>query len=607
MSKRKKKARKGKGKSRAMPARSLQKKPAIAASQSLLIPTGGEFFWARFERYNQLDPKQRADALKELGIEIYNNDVLGQLTKSHFVIPGGTRYECQQCGECCRYARKIATFAYEPCPFLGDDNLCAKHNMRYQVCKWFPFWVYPDREYGNLLVIKPYCTGYGRGELVDYEATVMRLLKLRQSASKDSDGAEVIHEVIYLPTRKEWTFPSKKNVDELINAISGKGMEAQPQNAMTTALQLEHARRYTSGLLSSANEANITVNENEIITDFNDALVSLFDRQRENFLGSRFPSLFTDPERASSILHKCFAVGKITGATLRLIYKSGKTIPTLCDAMTYRDSVDGMLRGILIALRPISESVFNEIEEARNYARGLIESSPDLMVTLGRDGIITDLNEAAARMTGCPRGELIGSKFRDYFTDPELADIGIRRVFAHGEARDYELELQNRSGEAIPVSFNATIYRGVDNAVIGMFGVARDIRNMRRTLGNLEEAHNYARGLIESSLDLMVTLNHDGIITDVNEAAARMTGCSRRELIGSKFRDYFTDPEQADIDIRRVFEEGHARDCGLELQSRTGGVVSVSINAAEYRNVDGEVQGMFAIAREMRHSSMSCV
>jgi hypothetical protein len=69
-------------------------------------------FWQGMEAYNRLAATERAAHLGLLGISAGSSDILGMLTKSHFVIPGKTRFECQRCGECCRYARKVATFTY---------------------------------------------------------------------------------------------------------------------------------------------------------------------------------------------------------------------------------------------------------------------------------------------------------------------------------------------------------------------------------------------------------------------------------------------------------------------------------------------------------------
>jgi PAS domain-containing protein len=52
----------------------------------------------------------------------------------------------------------------------------------------------------------------------------------------------------------------------------------------------------------------------------------------------------------------------------------------------------------------------------------------------------------------------------------------------------------------------------------------------------------YARSLIEASLDPLVTISPEGKITDVNEATAKVTGAARDKLIGTDFSDYFTEP-----------------------------------------------------------------
>src|SRR6185503_20339047 len=60
-----------------------------------------------------------------------------------------------------------------------------------------------------------------------------------------------------------------------------------------------------------------------------------------------------------------------------------------------------------------------------------------------------------------------------------------------------------------------------------------------RRLG--QEASQYARSLIEASLDPLVTISADGKITDVNEATIAATGVPREKLIGTDFSSYFTE------------------------------------------------------------------
>ena len=50
----------------------------------------------------------------------------------------------------------------------------------------------------------------------------------------------------------------------------------------------------------------------------------------------------------------------------------------------------------------------------------------------------------------------------------------------------------------------------------------------------------YARNLIEASLDPLTTICSNGKITDMNQAKVNITGMKRSELLGSNFYDYFT-------------------------------------------------------------------
>src|SRR5665811_920649 len=78
------------------------------------------------------------------------------------------------------------------------------------------------------------------------------------------------------------------------------------------------------------------------------------------------------------------------------------------------------------------------------YNRSLIEASLDPLVTIGRDGKITDVNGATEQVTGYSRYDLIGTDFSDYFTEPEKARTGYQQVFTDGEVRDYPLEIQHK-------------------------------------------------------------------------------------------------------------------------------------------------------------------
>src|SRR5919201_821561 len=114
-----------------------------------------------------------------------------------------------------------------------------------------------------------------------------------------------------------------------------------------------------------------------------------------------------------------------------------------------------------------------------------------------------------------------------------------------------------------------------------------------------EQASQYARSLIEASLDPLVTISAEGKITDVNEATMKVTGVPRDKLIGTDFSDYFTEPEKAREGYQQVFAKGFVTDYPLTIRHEDGRLTDVLYNASVYKDARGNVLGVFAAARDI--------
>jgi len=145
-------------------------------------------------------------------------------------------------------------------------------------------------------------------------------------------------------------------------------------------------------------------------------------------------------------------------------------------------SLIGILFSILVnfiiykfVIGEIVEKPFLDKEKkASFYARSLIEASLDPLITISKEGKMTDVNEAMVKMTGVPRDKLIGTDFLHYFTDPQKAREGYEKVFSQGFVIDYPLTIQSATGKNVDVLFNAALYKDEKGDVIGVFAAARD-------------------------------------------------------------------------------------------------------------------------------------
>lgn len=126
----------------------------------------------------------------------------------------------------------------------------------------------------------------------------------------------------------------------------------------------------------------------------------------------------------------------------------------------------------------------------QSYARRLIETSLDPMVTISPDGIIKDANAAAEEATGLARQDLIGTDFSQYFTDPERARDVCRKVLEQGDVRDLELTIKHANGRFTPVLYNASVYSDGEGEVGGIFAAARDISRYRKAVEETERRNH---------------------------------------------------------------------------------------------------------------------
>ena len=352
-------------------------------------------------------------------------------------------------------------------------------------------------------------------------------------------------------------------------------------------------------IVETADDAIITKTSKGIITFWNAGAAKIYGYLADEVLGKpisllippghadEFPEILERINRGEDIHHY---------ETVRR-RKDGEVINVSVSISPIKDK-----RGRITGASTIARDITNEVaarkqaEEklaaASQYARSLIESSLDPLVTISADGKITDVNEATIKVTGIPREELIGTDFSNYFTEPEQARKGYQQVFAKGFVTDYPLTIRHKDGRLTDVLYNASVYKDPRGNVLGVFAAARDVTVQK-------QASQYARSLIESSLDPLVTINGDGKITDVNEATMKVTGIPREELIGTDFSNYFTEPEKAQRGYRQVFAKGFVTDYPLTIRHKDGRLTDVLYNASVYKHSRGNVLGVFAAARDI--------
>ena len=361
---------------------------------------------------------------------------------------------------------------------------------------------------------------------------------------------------------------------------------------------------YARSLIEASLDPLVTISPEGKITDVNEGSIKVTGVPREKLIGTDFSDYFTEPEQARAGYQQVFAKGFVTDYPLTIRRKDGLLTDVLYNASVYKDARGNVL-GVFAAARDVTESkrVTRDFAETKNLLDNILQSSIKYSI-IGKDldHKILSWNEGARRNYGYEAEEILG-KNSDILHVPvdvrsgavkKLLDTAYEKGLAEGE-----FERVRSDGSHFAASVVVTRRNDAAGNPIGYLLMSSDISEKAQAEEQLRSASQYARSLIEASLDPLVTISTEGKITDVNEATIKVTGVPREELIGTDFSNYFTEPEQARAGYQQVFAKGSVTDYPLTIRHRNRHLTEVLYNASVYKDPDGGVLGVFAAARDV--------
>ena len=335
----------------------------------------------------------------------------------------------------------------------------------------------------------------------------------------------------------------------------------------------------------------------------NDAFLSTMGYSREEVIGKTSEELgfFMEPEMLDHVAQALQDDGHVRDVELKVRRKDG----TIADGLFFGEIIENQgEKSLLSVMIDITDRkrLEDQLKQAAERFKTVADFTYAWEYWIAPDGSLSYNSPSCERLTGYHTIELINNPglIQEIVHPEDRSLVGGHLVSPNtGPAHSAEFRIISRSGETRWILHECQAVYSNDGRWLGRRVSNRDITDRKRAEESLKIASAYNRTLIETSPDALVTISGEGEITDVNTATERFTGCSRDELIGTDFSDYFTDPEKARSGYQQVFRDGTVKDYELELRHKTGQTISVLYNASVYRDESGKVAGIFAAARDV--------
>ena len=233
------------------------------------------------------------------------------------------------------------------------------------------------------------------------------------------------------------------------------------------------------------------------------------------------------------------------------------------------------------------------LRESEERFKVLAESTFEGVIVHDK-GLILDVNHVMEDMFNYQRSELIGNNALDLM----MAE------FREGILSNIRTEYENlteaegirKDGTVFPVELQAKAlpYQGRSVRVAAI----RDVTWRKQAENALLESQRYIRNIIESSLDMIITVDHKRCIVEFNNAAQQVFGYSPEEVIGKEINMLYAHPEESSLVHRMMLEQGQLV-WEVVNKRKNGEEFPCLLSASTLYDVHGEVVGYMGVSRDI--------
>ena len=332
-------------------------------------------------------------------------------------------------------------------------------------------------------------------------------------------------------------------------------------------------------LFSAESDAVFVVDqESGTILDCNDATVRLYGYRKEELVGQPNTLVSSEPDPThDTTLHPPERI------PVRYHHKKDGTVFPVEISLSV---IPLHGRNVLIgAVRDITERVQAEetLRTSEENYRSIIENMQEMFYRSDCEGNLTMVTPAGARLAGYDTpDQMIGKNIADFWTFPEGRKKFLEALRRDGSVRDYPATVVDRNGSIHYLSANCHLYKDKNGTVLGVEGLVHDITSLKKAEEALRIAREKYSTIFRQAPDAITISDLEtGEFIEVNNAATRIFGYSREELVGHNAvgLGIWQSREEREAFVSRLRKEGHVEQYESLERRRSGELFYAHTNA----------------------------
>jgi len=298
-----------------------------------------------------------------------------------------------------------------------------------------------------------------------------------------------------------------------------------------------------------------------------DELDKVVDRYKRRMAGEDVPSRYETStlHKNGSKVHIALSVSIITYqdevAELAFIRDVTEQKRAKEELKKYRDHLEELVEERTTELEAEMierEEAKRELEETDRYLKNLIDSSPNIIVSVDKDRNIVEFNKSAEEAFGYSRDEVIGSHINLVYSDREQGRIVNKKIM---EEEEFEGEVTNkrRNGEIFISHLFASPLYNEEGDIEGIIGISHDITESKRVKMALQESEERFKTLVANipGATYRCVYDSDWAMEYISSEIENISGYPSSDFINNKIRTYTSviHPDDAQM-VEEVILEG---------------------------------------------------